>query len=52
MYKKVILSILLFTILDVSAQSKIKKDRSAIKEMCGCFEVTFNFREFIVIVRK
>ena len=47
MYKKVILSILLFSILDASAQSKIKKDRSAIKEMCGCFEVTFNFSETI-----
>ncbi|WP_420571327.1 DUF6607 family protein [Kordia sp.] len=27
------------------AQSKKKKDRNAIKEMCGCFEVTFNFAE-------
>mgnify|MGYP001220756631 FL=1 len=47
MYKKVILNILLFSILGVSAQSKIKKDRNAIKEMCGCFEVTFNFSETI-----
>lgn len=29
----------------VSAQSKKKKDKEAIKEMCGCFEVTFNFTE-------
>ncbi|WP_046744700.1 DUF6607 family protein [Kordia zhangzhouensis] len=28
-----------------NAQSKKKKDRNAIKEMCGCFEVTFNFAE-------
>lgn len=29
----------------VSAQSKKKKDREAIKKMCGCFEVTFKFAE-------
>ncbi|WP_431166380.1 DUF6607 family protein [Tenacibaculum halocynthiae] len=28
-----------------NAQSKKKKDREAIKKMCGCFEVTFNFAE-------
>jgi hypothetical protein len=27
------------------AQEKAEKDRKAIKEMCGCFEVTFNFAE-------
>lgn len=27
------------------AQSKKDQDREAIKEMCGCFEVTFNFAE-------
>lgn len=27
------------------SQSKKKKDRNAIKEMCGCYEVTFNFSE-------
>lgn len=30
---------------NTKAQSKKKKDRNAIKEMCGCFEVTFNFAE-------
>jgi len=29
----------------LNAQSKKKKDKQAIKEMCGCFEVTFNFVE-------
>lgn len=29
----------------INAQSKKKQDRQAIKEMCGCFEVTFNFAE-------
>lgn len=29
----------------INAQSKKTKDRNAIKEMCGCFEVTFNFSE-------
>ncbi len=47
MYKKFILSILLFSIFGVSAQSKVKKDIAAIKKMCGCFEVTFNFSETI-----
>jgi len=32
-------------IISVNAQSKKKQDRKAIKEMCGCFEVTFNFAE-------
>ena len=27
------------------AQEKAEKDRQAIKSMCGCFEVTFNFAE-------
>ena len=29
----------------IFSQSKKKKDRNAIKEMSGCFEVTFNFAE-------
>lgn len=29
----------------VSAQNKRETDKNAIKEMCGCFEVTFNFAE-------
>ncbi len=32
-------------VFSVSAQSKMKKDAEAIKNMCGCFEVTFNFAE-------
>jgi hypothetical protein len=31
--------------ITVNSQSKKKKDRIAIKEMSGCFEVTFNFAE-------
>jgi len=31
--------------LSVDAQDKKQKDQAAIKEMCGCFEVTFNFAE-------
>ncbi|MFC0605542.1 DUF6607 family protein [Winogradskyella pulchriflava] len=39
-------SLVFFTItLSVDAQDKKQKDQSAIKEMCGCFEVTFNFTE-------
>lgn len=42
------LTLTLFTlglVFSVSAQSKMKKDAEAIKNMCGCFEVTFNFAE-------
>ena len=45
--KKTILliAISLITSYATHAQSKKKKDRIAIKEMSGCFEVTFNFAE-------
>ena len=44
--KKALLSLLVVSIaFSASAQSKKKKDQNAIKEMCGCFEVTFNFAE-------
>jgi len=45
--KKLILlsAILLITAISANAQSKKNKDKNAIKEMCGCFEVTFNFAE-------
>ncbi|MEO9570920.1 MAG: DUF6607 family protein [Polaribacter sp.] len=44
--KKLIISSLLLGITITSiAQSKKTKDQNAIKEMCGCFEVTFNFAE-------
>ena len=46
MRKSIILPSLCFAFLGVlSAQSKLDQDRKAIKEMCGCFEVTFNFAE-------
>lgn len=44
--KKNVLTLLLLSLsLTVIAQSKKKQDQQAIKEMCGCFEVTFNFAE-------
>jgi len=47
--RPVFISILLsFLSLAVSGQSKIKKDASSIKEMCGCFEVTFEFSETFI----
>ncbi|KAB8152286.1 hypothetical protein EZY14_014670 [Kordia sp. TARA_039_SRF] len=45
---KKIATIFILSLLAINitfAQSKKKKDRNAIKEMCGCFEVTFNFAE-------
>jgi len=38
-------SLLLIAAISVTAQSKKLKDKNAIKEMCGCVEVTFNFAE-------
>ncbi len=41
----VLISLILVSSLGVNAQKKKKQDREAIKKMCGCFEVTFNFAE-------
>lgn len=43
---KLILSIaLLLQFNSLFAQDKKQRDKDAIKQMCGCFEVTFNFTE-------
>ena len=31
--------------MNLQAQTKKIKDRNAIKKMCGCYEITFNFSE-------
>jgi hypothetical protein len=36
---------LLFSINAIAQTSKKQEDRNAIKNMCGCYEVTFNFTE-------
>ena len=38
-------SLIVLTAISANAQSKKTKDKNAIKKMCGCFEVTFNFAE-------
>ncbi|GGG37995.1 DUF6607 family protein [Bizionia arctica] len=43
MKRLAILALLITTI--TSAQNKKEKDQKAIKDMCGCYEVTFNFTE-------
>lgn len=44
--KKIVSGILVLVIaFSANAQNKKTKDRNAIKEMCGCFEVTYNFAE-------
>jgi hypothetical protein len=44
--KRVLLAILVLSVtISVNAQSKKKQDQEAIKAMCGCFEVKFNFAE-------
>jgi len=45
MKKLSFISLLLLASISLNAQNKKIKDKSAIKEMCGCFEVTFNFAE-------
>lgn len=36
---------LIFTAIALQAQSKKAMDQKSIKDMCGCYEVTFNFAE-------
>lgn len=44
--KKIFLKVLTIIIaISANAQSKKTKDKNSIKEMCGCFEITFNFTE-------
>jgi len=43
MKKLIVGSLVLLSSLTINAQKK--KDKEAIKKMCGCFEVTFNFAE-------
>lgn len=45
MKKSIITSILLAIAIISNVNGQKKKDREAIKSMCGCFEVTFNFAE-------
>ena len=46
MKRLVLLVIFSLTIsLASNAQNKKKQDQEAIKDMCGCFDVTFNFAE-------
>ena len=43
--RTVVLSLLMMSLLGINAQEKKEMDKNSIKEMCGCFEVTFNFAE-------
>ncbi len=45
--KKILINILLLSALcfNATAQEKKQKDQAAIKDMCGCYEVSFNFAE-------
>ncbi|WP_299679840.1 DUF6607 family protein [uncultured Dokdonia sp.] len=45
MKRTVIALIAIFMLGTIHAQNKKKQDAEAIKKMCGCFEVTFNFVE-------
>ena len=45
MKKQFIAFVIALVSVNMMAQSKKTMDRNAIKEMCGCFEVTFNFAE-------
>src|SRR5690554_1634474 len=41
----ILMSIFSVLVVNLSAQNKKIQDQKAIKDMCGCFEVTFNFAE-------
>jgi hypothetical protein len=44
--KRVVFTVLVtLCVLSANAQNKKEKDQKAIKEMCGCYEVGFNFAE-------
>ena len=45
MKQKFYLTILILLSLTLNAQKKHKQDIEAIKKMCGCFEISFNFAE-------
>lgn len=45
MKTKAITLFILFAVCNMQAQKKKNQDIEAIKKMCGCFEVTFNFAE-------
>jgi hypothetical protein len=46
MNKNIIITIMVMAFsLSIYAQNKKTQDRNAIKKMCGCFEVEFNFAE-------
>lgn len=45
MKRVIILSFVLAVTFNLNAQKKKTQDQEAIKEMCGCYEVTFNFAE-------
>ena len=47
--RKVLLNILILLIIStLEAQTKKKKDIRSIKEMCGCFEIRFDFAETFI----
>ena len=49
--KKLVYALVYFlAISTVSGQSKKMKDIDAIKSMCGCFEIEFNFAETFVLI--
>ncbi len=39
------IAFLTFIVFSTQGQRKLKQDQAAIKEMCGCYEVSFNFAE-------
>ena len=45
MLKQFFCLIALLTFFSINSQSKKNKDKQSIKEMCGCFEIQFDFAE-------
>ena len=40
-----VITLFFLVAFNATAQSKKEQDQAAIKKMCGCYEVTFNFAE-------
>ena len=48
MLKQIFCLLTLLTFFSINSQSKKNKDKQSIKEMCGCFEIRFDFAETFI----
>ena len=48
MFKQITYLLTFLVIFSMNSQSKKNKDKQSIKEMCGCFEIKFDFAETFI----